>query len=1120
MKNDYCVVKEIIFLFLLVQFAWDSPLYAQKQMMVDYQYVLQEIEQELKVGEVLALRDAALLLERRTVKADALEVLKRYTLFSPREFKLSEYTTKSNFLNFFYTYQEQFRFSIPLQAFYLTALEERNLSYKVELIGTQISTDLAARLREHIELFEQALELEDEKSATTQIERISELKSPESAEYLRGLIAQKYFRRKYEALTKDVIKELTSYQDRASLELILDLYENTIIAKPFLREQLRNLTNIAMTSSKIEEYNELLNSLGSIRAMRQYGYDQNFTFRPFYFTDTIDYYGKILMISDSLPAVQRNVVEDLIASRKPQALYYLAAKIYRIARQKDKSKLDVKVLYNRMQSLLSTRLLIPGENNTFVEEPNWEEKKNPEAIQNFIHYWSIHYENYEWDKYRSKFINKTLSSTLEKRYKLYLQQLNSTNDAVAWEAYLKLTEGEPSEVARLTERFRHVLNNHNSKLPPMQYAYLERLADLTAFCRRNNILYEPTPSIDRAIDSLILNLKPKSRYLLEKTLLSKIKITDLTALEYLACLYVVQEDLMYSLAWILDRSYTRYWTSIIEDDQQLRLYLKKAYLFSRIGTEGICNYYLNKLDASSDKTRLRLMQLLELETDKDIIYQIEKILAKREKLPTRNWKDLMEEDFDIGLLNAPKTEELAAIFEQLNGLEDKRIQLKIIFYLSLHPDVTQTPYLVELLRAGILEREVISLLERIYAHEFRSTTSSEKEQWLNYWERNRLTYQNWGTQFIEIQINRLSANERISIYELNAITQSPYYKAIYRNICLSMLQKVYPIRNLRRLKMDYKLKVSKELKYIASIDFKDRELLDLVSILYIDQEEDLLDFYSEQIESWSNLERIDFFIRIINMEWFQHYINDKELDEKWLAQLKKDLNKYLDNRRTSEQQKEDAAIALARLEMIDRSPMERLRLTYKMDVSEPKKAAIQAEILKTSTYHDLDTILVEYTKLSPELNYNVLHDHFGLPIFDLSNSKNRNDILDKLVRFKKDTSGLYRHYLRDFEVDFEDERGRLDFDKIFELLKYDVVYPFSTNAMPRNYYTNSLVKLLELHFKRDLGLGAYYSTRETNTKRSLRAYTWMRFLEQQKAVKAEDTVPNSFTYSYIRQASS
>ena len=104
MKNAHGVTKNIVLLALFCNLLlWYTPSCAQK-LLVDYQTVITQIEVKLQEGNPMALRDAALLLERRSVQREALELLKKYTLFTPREFIFSNYTTKDEFLHFFYCF--------------------------------------------------------------------------------------------------------------------------------------------------------------------------------------------------------------------------------------------------------------------------------------------------------------------------------------------------------------------------------------------------------------------------------------------------------------------------------------------------------------------------------------------------------------------------------------------------------------------------------------------------------------------------------------------------------------------------------------------------------------------------------------------------------------------------------------------------------------------------------------------------------------------------------------------------------------------------------------------------------------------------------------------------------
>ncbi|MEM8526859.1 MAG: hypothetical protein AAGG68_19620 [Bacteroidota bacterium] len=1119
MKNDYGLIRSVVILPLcyILFILWSSPSHAQK-LLIDYQYVIQEIETKLQEGNPMGLRDAALLLERRSVQADALELLKKYTLFTPREFNFSNYTTKEEFLQFFYQRANEIRYSSLLESFYLTPIEERKLLYNIELISSEQQVLPASRLRQHIKRLEKDIEFGDTKSAETQIQRIGQLELDEGYQYLLSLLDIRSFKRKYSALTKVVVQQITDYQQEAALKAILDLLEDRHLSKTFALEQLAYLTNVKIGSeSEIGLYTQLLDSLGSVTAIRQFGYDQYFSFRPSFFPEVVDYYGKILMDSDSLEWIQQNVVNDLLRSQHPRSLYYLAVKIYRIAAQKDENSVPLEVLYNNMKDLLAVRLFIPNYQKKYTETFSW---RDPIAVQNFAHYWSTHYADYEWDRYRNRFINKTISSTLETRYKRHFKQLTSTNDSVAWHSYLALTEGEPDEVIRLTERYRPVLQNHNPILPPIEYAYLERLAELTAFCKQNNVRYKASDRISPILEKLRSGVSPKERYQTEQQLLQKVNIQDLTALEYEAVLYASNTDFAYSIAWVLDHAYTKYWSKIFANDQLLRLYLKKAYLFKRLGSEGICNMYLKKLEAHSEEDRVRLESLLRLEVDDNIIQQAELILASKEDFELYNWRKLMDVDFNVGLLSEPSIEDVQQIYNEIYETADDRLQLKLMFYLSLYPKLEQVPHLMQLLQAGLMEREAVALLQRIYAYDFTERTSEPRVKWLELWAKDKANYRTWGTQFIEQKLAYLNRNATLSIRDINNIIRSPYYKNEYRSVCLSKLHKVSPRRNLRRLEINPKIWVSSELKYLENMDFKWRELLDLNDVLRVNDPNKLLNFFLKHTANYSEEAAACFYTQLLGYEWFESYLNTDEIDESVLNYLKKLLNKQLSLKNIDQAKRERGEVAFAKLRMIDKSIAEQLKIAIDIKgVDEPTKAALQRYVLKNVTYEELVDVVRNYEQLSAELNYNFLQERFGLPIFDLQNEQTRTDFIQNITQL--DTASLYRHYLRNFGVDFENAKAELDFDKIFDILRYDFVYPFSGQRVPRDYYVNSIIKLLELNFQnKTLGFPEHFDQTTRPADRAKRVLTWMRYLEQIEVVKPKQAMPESFTYSYLRPASS
>jgi hypothetical protein len=1109
---------------VLATFATPVSLCAQNKVpRVDYYYILDQVEQGLKVGDPMSLRNAALLLDKVSVKAQALVLLEKYTLFTPREFRFSPYTTKRNFLNFFYRYQDQLQYSLPMQAFYITPLKERPLLYQVELVNSGQLNDAATRLKASIDLYARAVEIEDYLNARTQITRIGEIGSSDANAYLLQLIEDKSFRKRHPDLTIAVIEELANYRNEKTLRRLVQLYEEKAVPSFELLDQLAKLTNVKVNNpSGVGRYIELLDSLGSIDAVRQYGYNQHFPFRPLYFRDTIAYLGKVFYASDTLPDVQRNVLTDLMRSNDPRVLYHLAMKAYRVATKKDKSKLAASELYDLLQSRLAARVLIADRKKQYVAQPVW---TDPIAVLNFAHYWVAHHEDFEWDIYQQKFINKTISLTVETRYKRYIQQLNSTNDSVAWQAYLALTEGEPREVVQLVELFRPVLNNQHATLPPIQYAYLERTAELTDFCRRNDVLYQPNIQVKAVVDSLYERLSPHDRYRLEKELDAMVRLNDLTALEYQALLYAAYSPMMYSLSWVIDRAYTRYWDAIFSNDEELRLYLKKAYLFKRIGTDGVCNVYANKFDLSSDRVKNRLSKLLALETDADIVQQIEQLLVEQKEIQLYTWKDLKDKEFDLQFLPPLNKDELPAIFSTINETPDERTRLKYIFYLSLYPSVHQTPFLIKLLEDGTMEREAISLLELIYAYDFNNQLGDAKDNWLIYWENYQKSYENWGQQFIERRLQQLGSTSRLSIYDINTITTSPYYKPLYRKIVLEALDRVQPVRNLRRLKLRPALSTARELRFIEAIDFRSRELLDVLKIVNIDDHQKLFEFFLEQADYFESLDRVEIIISMIETDWFDRFLEDPAtfISEKQMAQLIKDIDRYSINRKVPEVQQQRATLALAKLAANDAQNLnDRLSISFDMQdqnsVTIKDLAQFQEKALREATYTELSVIVTNWRRLSPALNYNVVHERLGLPVFELSDPT----VLDELTSNIKtmEEQQLYRHYLRDFGVDFETKGGRLDFQKIYDLLKYGVVYPFVGSDEPRNYYVNGLIQVLQLHFGDSLGFQNYFEGDAASNSESLRAYRWMLYLAENTTAREKATTSPSFTYYYLQASSS
>lgn len=132
---------------------------------------------------------------------------------------------------------------------------------------------------------------------------------------------------------------------------------------------------------------------------------------------------------------------------------------------------------------------------------------------------------------------------------------------------------------------------------------------------------------------------------------------------------------------------------------------------------------------------------------------------------------------------------------------------------------------------------------------------------------------------------------------------------------------------------------------------------------------------------------------------------------------------------------------------------------------------------------------------------------------DFDKKEVRDEFLDLYSKYSE--YELYAYYLDIAYIDYKSADNMLDYDKIYELLKYDVVVAFvggGGGALDNEVY--SLVKLLELTFKTTLG----YPDKLCNSNNMYycdsdeRAKAWMNFLYENNLLKIKHDEPVSFHY--------
>jgi len=317
----------------------------------------------------------------------------------------------------------------------------------------------------------------------------------------------------------------------------------------------------------------------------------------------------------SLNWIVKANVDSLYFSGDSRALLQLASYCYK-HRDDDESNIDGGD-YADLVSIFTGCDLSVGLDSTSLNKQNDFLGLSNEL--EFLIYFSKFYKNYSWNKANGVFENRLITLKPLDPVKILFEVLFSDEDSLSALAYIKLTESEPEKVQQFNKEFN--LNYRSN------FKFLYPLSLLTQYCKENKFEYKGSIGLQSCIQRLRIKMTFAERRILEDSLIKAITLDEVTALEYWTLVYEDQAYLTYSTARILDIYYSRNWNNIIASSEQLKLYLKKSYLFDNMGIVGSCRNYLKKF------TNATLATLSSLETlstpDNDIKYQIERIKALR-----------------------------------------------------------------------------------------------------------------------------------------------------------------------------------------------------------------------------------------------------------------------------------------------------------------------------------------------------------------------------------------------------------------------------------------------------------------------------------------------------------
>ncbi len=1072
----------------------------------------------LAQGDLIALRDLIKLYDKHPENQLVSDLLKSYTLFTADEWNWEKDPVNKDLTTIFYEKSTAFHFSELLKVFYLTPIEDR--AGKVEITSKKNPQIDPFLIRKSVQKIETSIKQKDYIPLLKEIDRIGIFKNPTVYLILESLLAHKRLLSLKKKDREVIISRIIPYlPDSIVFEKLLWLTEKGELPLAYSQKQLALVTNnffaVSSTKELVNEYKKLKQQFDNdLDLIKTYGYQKVNLTDALFFEEKVDYFGWLAATTpDSLFWIKRTAISDLLKTEQPKALFYIAG--LNFSYWKSTGQNNPSLLANIFQNIDVTVKVPTGE--AWTNEP-----LNTIGQEALIHYWSVHYQDYEWDAFEKRFVNQQLFSNELADYDRYFRRLNSTNDTVAFRSFVALSMGKPNEIQQLIKKFKPLLRNYNASLPPFKYKILEQISILGHFCHQNDINYRPSLDLQRNLIKLLENLAAYERVGIEQNLINSLGIEDLTGLEYFAALYAQNLRANYSFGRILDYLYSEHWKEILADERQFRLFLLKVELFRNFGGFGNSKKYANKLDIEDAKTLDLLHSLRDLETNpyirKSVLYFLDREIEPSSATKIANFLSAPKEIDRLELEKLPpySEKELPEIVQGLFLQEDKKATRNIGTYLELYASIDMVPQLFTIPQkqwsankyAG---KALVKILEKVYQFSFDTKQNEAINRWWKLWNTMPENYIEWSEFLFQQQLAQLRTAEEVTINDINRITKSSYYKESHRKLCLENLHKIKKSRTIYRLEIKPLLSAETELKYLQNIDFSSKELANIPKMFSKNNPSDLLVFIYKKAGKSDIAAKSALYNSLFRQAWFLDNVTKGEIPPDICNAIKLTFYQYLSQSTfLTEYEEQTTQLNIVHLENAFLSFKEKLIRISKDSLNE----AIRYEYLNaTLSKIEFPEILVAFSvlkdlQIADKNLFLFLNRDFGLPIFEVPSEKDALRIMNRLKN--NNEYEFYEQTLLEFGLPIVKESGKLDFEKVYQLLSYDLVVPFlGEGGKYRDYYTYGLVKLLELHFKTTLDFHPKLNENQTfYTFNSYKRVTaWRKYLLDKGIVKKGNVRP-------------
>ncbi len=361
---------------------------------------------------------------------------------------------------------------------------------------------------------------------------------------------------------------------------------------------------------------------------------------------------------------------------------------------------------------------------------------------------------------------------------------------------------------------------------------------------------------------------------------------------------------------------------------------------------------------------------------------------------------------------------------------------------------------------------------------------------------------------------RLQLMDKIDYKSFNLLVEDDHIFMENKDAIISLINKIHPQKDIRKLALKEVLSL-RDLEHFENKDYSVKELSSMIRFFKGEDPQNTIKFFQQKSINFDLEDKAYIANHFFRNQWFLKYLDNTKVISQECQEIMVTLTDYLmESEYISEIEDRTTQLNIILISMIGMSLEEKLQLSISMDIEQATRAELQKNIVSKVSYSDIANLLYFVDGIIDKNGNNdisFLNKDFGLPIFKFESVKQINEMRKRHQNLSQ--QDFYMAYLKDFGVDFLAKRNKLDYEKIVEILNYDLTYRFlGRGGGHRDYFVYGIIKILELEFRTTLGYSEKLNEFQTFYKytSNARAKDWINYLIKNGYLESYKLVPSFY----------